>query len=127
MNAAKPQRPISVEMAVERLLADIETFSEELSVAGHRRCSVNSDYYLRQPHRMTLADDATLLHAALVAADRGEAETCFSAMKLLTSRYLERNEAQVQRIAEEIDRDSERHQREMRVGRLQGGVRELAA
>ena len=129
MNATitTPKRSTSVEMAVQQILADVDTFMDDLSAACFNRTKVSSDFYLRQPGRLVQADDATLMHAALVAADAGDAETCCNAMRLLTARHIERKDEAVQRLAAEIDRDSEQHQLEARLGRLPRTLKELAA
>ncbi len=98
---ARDIRPVHVEMAVERVLSNTELFSDFLGGECFGRKQVDSDRATRMPHRMTEADTAVLVHAALVAADRGDQEGCLDAMRLIAARYLTDNDALLQQYAAE--------------------------
>lgn len=97
------QRPPVVEMAVERMLANVEEISNWLAGEGVDRIRVSSEIESRRPERLAAAHTATVLHAALVAADRKDAEGCLVALSLLVRRYLEQHDDLLQAEISELD------------------------
>jgi len=81
-------RDIHVEYAAQRLLSNTDHFAEFLGAECYGRQQVDSDRATRTPERLQAADTAELVHAALVAADRGDRDGCFEAMRLIAARYL---------------------------------------
>lgn len=91
-----------VEAAFSKTLGDLDTLVDWLGGECFQRTQVDSDRATRVPGRLLTADTAVVLHAALVAADRQDAAGCLEAMRVLTQRYLELQDARVQDLAREL-------------------------
>ena len=91
---------IAGQIAIERRLADVDSFVDGLDTSG--RSSVDSDWATRVPGRLEASDDAVVVHALMVASQRGDAETCLEAAKLLADRFLTRGERWINDQAAEI-------------------------
>jgi hypothetical protein len=89
------------EMARDAVLGDIDDVADHLGAACMGRSKVDSDRATRMPGRLEVADDATVLHAALVAGLRGDNETAGEAMRILAQRHLDRNARRVSYLAAE--------------------------
>lgn len=85
--------------AQERVLGNLDVFGDTLNNACFGRRDVDSDWATRVPGQLEHADDAVVLHAALVAANRDDAATTLEAMRLLAQRHLDRNAARVAELA----------------------------
>lgn len=85
--------------AQERVLGDVDTFADHLGAACWQRHDVDSDRATRVPGRLEHADDAVVLHAALVAALRDDASTVLEAVRLLAQRHLARRADRVAELA----------------------------
>lgn len=79
--------PICYQMAVDSVLADVDTFTDWLYAECMGK-QATSDHETRAPGRLIGASPATLLHAALVASQRGDVTTAFEAMRELSDQYL---------------------------------------
>lgn len=87
------------ELARESVMADVERFVEWLAEFTFERNRVSSDWATRCPGRLQLADPAEVLHAARLAADRGDAQTCLEAMRELHQRHMASKLDDVERLA----------------------------
>lgn len=105
--ADRSLRPLFVEEATSRVLADVEEISNWLAGACVDMTRVSSDWEARTPDRLRAAQVPVVLNAALVAADRGDADGCLAAMGLLVRGYLVENDKRVIEIASELQSDSE--------------------
>ena len=85
--------------AQERVLGNLDVFADRLNGACASRTDVDSDWATRVPGRLEHADDAIVLHAALVAAIRDDAATVLEAVRLLAQRHLARNAERVAELA----------------------------
>lgn len=92
--------------AAEQVLADVDTFCDELAGAAMRTPRVTSDWFTRVPGRLAQADDLTLLHALLTAGQRNDADTALEAARMLGDRYLSREAERIARLASEYAADS---------------------
>lgn len=97
-----PVKGIHVELAVERVLADVDGVVDWLGSECSQRSHVSSDFATRVPGRLLTADTAVVLHAALIAADRGDEMGCLDAMRVLTQRYLAGADKRVRALASEF-------------------------
>lgn len=88
------------EIANDVLLSDVDSFVEFLDT--YQRDKVSSEHATRRPGRIEAADNATVLHAAIVAATRKDGEGCLEAMRLLVSRYVAANGERIHQIASEF-------------------------
>lgn len=88
-----------IDMAEKAVMADMESFTDELGAACMHRSNVCSDRSTRLPGRLELADDAIVLHAALAAGLRGDNETAGECMKLLAQRHLKHSAVRIQKLA----------------------------
>ena len=84
----EPLDPIYIEYATDRVLADMEDFSEFLCDECNTHDAVSSDYECRSKQRLTLASIPTQLHAAISAAIDGNVMLAGHALKLVGERYL---------------------------------------
>ena len=100
--AAPRVRGADVDAAADRVLSNIDEFTGWLANECGFKDRVSSDYETRVPGRLTNAPLETLVHAALVATDRGDAETLLEAMKLVVSRYLVEHDVAIGRIAGDL-------------------------
>lgn len=96
----------NIEEATKKVLANTSLFTAQLAEVCCGRDQVDSDWATRIQGRMLDEDDATVLHSALIAADRGDAETCLEAMQILTQRYIERENALIFSLSIEIAEES---------------------
>lgn len=94
-------KDVHVEIAVERITADVDTFTDWLAGECQGRTNVSSDWSCRVPGRLLTADVAVLLHAALTAADALDEAGCLSAMRALQQRYLVEKDDRLQQLAAE--------------------------
>jgi hypothetical protein len=94
-------RPIHVELAVEQVIADVDSFCDSLGAECMKAGPVNSEWFTRSDARLSEADRPTLLHAALVAADRHDDALCGRAMRHLVARYLIEQDARITELAKE--------------------------
>lgn len=92
-------KQVHIDMATEAVIADVEAFTDELGAACMYRSSVCSDRATRLPGRLEQADDAIVLHAALRAALRDDAETATAAIKLLAERHIKNSAVRIQKLA----------------------------
>lgn len=90
------------EYAIERVLADVDSFADFLSGACFQVRSVDSERAMRLPSRRALADIPTLLHAAIVSAGRRDDTTCADALRIIVQSYLDDSAARIGRIAAEV-------------------------
>lgn len=88
-----------IDMARDAVIADVESFTDELGAACMHRSNVCSDRATRLPGRLEQADDAIVLHAALAAGLRGDNETAGECMKLLAERHLKNSAVRIQKLA----------------------------
>lgn len=84
------------EMAREHVLADIDTFADELGAACMGKGSVSSLWESRDHKRLEAAPLPIVLHALLTAGQSGDRETAVLAAKILGDRYLAGQHARVQ-------------------------------
>jgi hypothetical protein len=94
-------RPIHVELAVEQVIADVDSFCDSLGAECMKAGPVNSEWFTRSDGRLSEADRPTLLHAALMAADRNDADLCLRAMQHLLARHLVEQDARITELAKE--------------------------
>jgi hypothetical protein len=73
----------ALQRATADVLADVDSIANWLACECAFTGRVSSDWESRVAGRMEEAATSTLLHAAMVAADRGDAATCCEAMGLL--------------------------------------------
>jgi hypothetical protein len=88
--------------ARERVLGDLDSFTESLNAASWGVSAITSDYETRAPGRLLQAGDAVVLHAALIAAHRGDKDTAQEALRILCDRHLERHAVRIVRLAAEV-------------------------
>lgn len=84
------------EMAREHVLADVDTFADELGGECMKTPRVTSDFESRNQARLTEAGSPVVLHALLLAGQRGDSETALFCAKLLGDRYLAAHADRVQ-------------------------------
>ena len=97
-----PSQDALSSIAREKVIADLDTFSDVIAAGCFQRTDVDSDWHTRIPGRLAQADTAELLHAALVAADREDADTCLEAVRLLLQRHLQRSARRIDHLAAEL-------------------------
>lgn len=85
--------------AREYALSWIDSFADELYAQVMGCGKVTSEWEARCPGRLLAADDAVVLHAGLVAGQRGDAETALHALRILGDRYLQRSAGHVAQLA----------------------------
>ena len=92
----------SYQEASDRVLADVDTFADHLGGACMGKSKVTSERETRIPGRLLQADDAVVLHAGLVAGQRGDSATALEVLRILGDRYLQRSCERVARVASEL-------------------------
>jgi hypothetical protein len=91
-----------VNAAIERVLLNPDSFQEWLGGECAYTGPVTCDYDLRRPERLVLAKTPTLVAAALLSTERGDAETLLQVMQLIKARYLKAMDSHVGHLAGEI-------------------------
>lgn len=99
MPAAAPIPAPYLEYAAEAALSDVDSFADSLYASCMAAGKVTSEWEARCPGRLLAADDAVVLHAGLVAGQRGDAETALQALRILGDRYLQRSAGHVAQLA----------------------------
>lgn len=97
--------PIAIEYAARHVLGNLDLFADFLAGECFGAKAIDSDYSTRRPGRLNEADIPTVMHAALVAADRNDAQGCLEAMRLVVQRYLVHADDLLQSKAAEYERD----------------------
>jgi hypothetical protein len=88
--------------ARDQLLASIDLFQDWIGGECGFCESVTSEYEARRPERLQAALTPVVLHAALVATQRGDAQGVLEAMKVIVARYLKEHDGALLRIAGEL-------------------------
>ena len=97
----EPLDLLHIEYATDKVLADIESFTEFLAGNCRDATAVSSEYECRKPPRLTAASLPTLLHAAITAAMEGNAMMSGKALEMIAERYLTDNRNRIAHIASE--------------------------
>ena len=85
-------------MAEERVTADVDGLIESLDTFGRDHAS--GEKVLRDPMRISKADDADLVHALLIAKTDADIRACRDE---LVRRHLDRNAERIARLASEYE------------------------
>lgn len=83
-------------MAQDRVLADVEDFANNLATLGRDHAS--GDKVLRDPMRISNAEDDDVLHALLIAKTDSDLRACRDE---LVRRHLDNNSERIARLASE--------------------------
>lgn len=91
-----------LDIARSEIRADVDSFADWLYAGCMHAQAVSSAYESRLPSRLAAAALPVVLHAALEAANRNDAESCLEAMRLIVSAYEINNAERVSARASEI-------------------------
>ncbi len=94
--------PLHTEFATERVVGDVDLFTDFLGGACMGQKCDGGERALRVPGRLQAADTPTVVHALLVATQRGDADDVLEASRELLKRYLADNAAHIARVAAEL-------------------------
>jgi hypothetical protein len=95
------QRQIAVEMVVRELLGDVDSFVDFLDTYQKKGLETNAERMLRTPDRIHAGSNADVFCAALISADRNDAEEACRCLRLLIGRYLlSENDRMTERVAD---------------------------